>query len=195
MQYRIARRHPVSAGRSHRFFGLRRIARRPPGCQRVVPYIQPAMMIAPALRLATADDVEALARAWYAMLKEDGLLAPRIDPHWRSYVTADFRAGIANGSQLWVVAQDKRRIVATGAAFLRGGRSSLALTGLSATLAGVYTLPAFRRRGIARAIVERLIEICRSRGCRVIRLRASDQGRPLYEQFGFVSGDEMVLSL
>ena len=147
------------------------------------------------LRRATADDVEFLADAWYAMLEEDRLLAPRVDPQWRSYITADFRTGISGGSQLWIVAEEERRIVATGAAFFRGGRSSLALTGLTATLAGVYTFPGFRRRGLARAVVGRLIELCRTRGCRFVRLRASEQGRPLYEQLGFVPGDEMVLPL
>ncbi len=161
----------------------------------MTPYIHPAMMTAPALRFATPDDVETLAGAWYAMLEEDGLLAARVGPRWRSYITADFRAGIANGGQVWVVAEEGGAIVATGAAFFRGGRSSIALTGLTATLAGVYTFPAYRRRGVARAIVGRLIDICRTRGCRAIRLRASAQGRPLYERFGFVAGDEMVLSL
>jgi GNAT superfamily N-acetyltransferase len=161
----------------------------------VTPYIHPAMMTAPALRLATPDDVETLADAWYAMLEEDRLLAPEVDPRWRSYITADFRTGISVGSHVWVVAEEGGRIVATGAAFFRGGRSSLALTGLTATLAGVYTFPDYRRRGLARAVVGRLIELCRTRGCRIIRLRASDQGRPLYAQFGFVAGDEMVLRL
>lgn len=153
------------------------------------------MTSSPALRIATLEDVPVLAGAWYAMMEEDGLLAPEVDANWRSYVTADFRAGISLGSQFWVVADDGNAIVATGAAFLRGGRSSIALTGLSATLAGVYTFPPYRRRGHARAVVERLIEICRTRGCRSIRLRASDQGRHLYEQLGFVPGDEMVLPL
>ncbi len=153
------------------------------------------MKTAPVLRLATPDDVEILADAWYAMLEEDRLLAPQVDPGWRSCVTADFRTGISVGSHLWIVAEEDGRIIATGAAFFRGGRSSIALTGLTATLAGVYTFPDHRRRGFARAIVGRLIELCRTRGCRIIRLRASDQGRPLYEQLGFVRGDEMVLRL
>jgi GNAT superfamily N-acetyltransferase len=161
----------------------------------VAPYIHPAMPTAPALRLATPDDVEILADAWYAMLEEDRLLAPRVEPQWRSYITSDFRMGISLGSQLWLVAEADGRIVATGAAFLRGGRSALALTGLNATIAGVYTFPEYRRRGLARAIVTRLIDLCRTQGCRAIRLRASEQGRPLYEQLGFVPGDEMVLPL
>lgn len=153
------------------------------------------MTAAVTIRLATAGDVPVLADAWYAMLDEDGLLAPVVDPNWRSYITADFRAGMSVGSQLWLVGESEGRIVATGAAFFRGGRSTIALTGLTATFAGIYTFPEHRRRGYARAIVERLIELCRTSGCRSIRLRASDQGRPLYQQLGFVAGDEMVLAL
>ncbi|HET9030789.1 MAG TPA: GNAT family N-acetyltransferase, partial [Candidatus Aquilonibacter sp.] len=148
-----------------------------------------AMLLDVKLRPGAAEDVPRLADAWYAMLEEDGLLAPEIDPNWRAYVTADFKSAIALGAQMWMVAEHAGEIVATGAAFLRGGRSSVALTGLTATLAGVYTFPPYRRRGIAREVVRRLIDLCRTRGCRSIRLRASEQGRPLYEQLGFVSGD------
>ena len=153
------------------------------------------MTAAVTIRLATAQDVPLLADAWYAMLDEDGLLAPDVDPEWRSYIMADFRGAMSVGSQLWLVGETEGRIVATGAAFFRGGRSTLALTGLTATLAGIYTFPSHRRRGYARALAQRLIELCRTRGCRSIRLRASDQGRPLYEQLGFVDSDEMVLAL
>lgn len=147
------------------------------------------------IRLATPDDVPRIADAWYAMMEEDGLLAPTVDPQWRSYITTDFRAAISVGAQLWLVGELGGEIVATGAAFFRGGRSTIALNGLTATLAGIYTFPPYRRRGYARAIVARIIELCRTRGCHSIRLRASEQGRPLYESFGFVSGDEMVLAL
>ncbi len=147
------------------------------------------------LRPATTADAPVLADAWYAMLDESGLLMPEVDPRWREWVIEDFAAAIGIGTQAWLVAEDGGRFVGCGAAFFRGGRSTTALSGPSAMLAGIYTEPAYRRRGVARAIIERLIEICRTRGCRNVRLRASAAGRALYESFGFAAGDEMVLSL
>jgi GNAT superfamily N-acetyltransferase len=147
------------------------------------------------LRPATPDDAPVLADAWYAMLDETGLLLPEVDPRWRDWVIDDFQAAIAIGTQAWLIAEDEGQLVACGAAFFRGGRSATALSGSSAMLAGIYTEPSHRRRGLARSIVERLLDICRTRGCRIVRLRASAAGRALYESFGFTAGDEMLLSL
>ena len=147
------------------------------------------------LRSATSADAPILADLWYAMLEECALLSTAVDPRWREWVTQDFAAGIRIGAQAWVVAEDEGEIVACGAAFFRAGRGSVALVGLSAMLAGVYTRPSHRKRGHSRAIVENLIEVCRARGSRSIRLRASAAGRALYESLGFVPGDEMVLAL
>ena len=50
----------------------------------------------------------------------------------------------------------------------------------------VLTLPSFRRRGIARGLIEQALEFCDRRSVRVAKLDATDMGRPLYEKLGFV---------
>jgi hypothetical protein len=47
--------------------------------------------------------------------------------------------------------------------------------------------PEFRRRGIARALMLRAIELLRNRGFATIGLDATPLGKPLYEQLGFRS--------
>jgi len=47
-----------------------------------------------------------------------------------------------------------------------------------ATILNVYTDPAYRRRGIARALMETMIDWCRSEGFAHVTLHASDDGRP-----------------
>lgn len=59
----------------------------------------------------------------------------------------------------------------------------------------VYTEPAFRRRGIARRIMEGIIDWCRSEGFDYVSLHASDDGRLLYEKMGFQPTNEMRLYL
>ena len=147
------------------------------------------------LRPATPADAGTLADLWYAMLDECALLVADIDPRWHEWVVEDFQAAIGIGAQAWLVVEDEGVIVACGAAFFRGGRAANALTGISAMLAGIYTVPTHRHRGLARTITERLLEICRTRGCKIVRLRASTAGRPLYESLGFVAGDEMTCTL
>ena len=147
------------------------------------------------IRGATPEDAPALAEAWHAMLKEAELLLPRVDPEWPGIVAAAFAEGMRQGHGLWFVAEADGRIVATAAAFLAQTPAALALTGRSATIAGVYTQPEYRRRGLARALTERVIEACRERECTTIRLRAAPMAQSLYTSLGFVPGDEMVLKL
>ena len=62
-----------------------------------------------------------------------------------------------------------------------------------AYILNVYTEPTWRRHGIARAMMERIIAEARSRGVKRIWLRTSDEGRPLYMSLGF--GDSNYLQL
>ncbi len=148
-----------------------------------------AMLLRPAL----ATEAPILADCWYAMLDEERLLSPEPHPAWRELLAGDFAAGIAAGGQVWYVVEAEEGIVACGGAFVRRDAVFTALMGVQATLGGIYTQPAFRRRGYARAIVRALLTFGRSDGWEHVRLRASAMGRPLYEQLGFVAGDEMVL--
>ena len=60
---------------------------------------------------------------------------------------------------------------------------------------GMYVVPEMRRQGVGRALMLAAIEWARRRNCVNVRLRASDDGRPLYASLGFKTGTEMELSL
>lgn len=60
-------------------------------------------------------------------------------------------------------------------------------------IVNVYTDPAHRRRGLARRIMQAMVDWCDARGIVHITLAASDDGRPLYESLGFVPTNEMRL--
>jgi GNAT superfamily N-acetyltransferase len=64
-----------------------------------------------------------------------------------------------------------------------------------ATILNVYTEPAYRRRGLARALMQTMIDWCRREGFARITLHASDDGRRLYESLGFEASNEMRLNL
>jgi len=56
-----------------------------------------------------------------------------------------------------------------------------------ATLWGGATLPAWRRRGIYRALVAQRAKLAAKRGRRYIEVDASDESRPILERLGFVA--------
>ena len=59
----------------------------------------------------------------------------------------------------------------------------------------VYVRSAYRRRGVASRLMQLAIAWSRERGCKGVRLRASEDGRFLYERLGFYAGREMELDL
>ncbi len=66
--------------------------------------------------------------------------------------------------------------------------------GIRAYIMSMYTREAYRRRGIASAVLLELVEEARRKGADSIALEATDMGRPLYEKHGFVSSEnEMYL--
>jgi GNAT superfamily N-acetyltransferase len=49
----------------------------------------------------------------------------------------------------------------------------------------MYTLPAHRRQGLAKAILAQAMHFAQAAGCQKIWLHASPAGRALYESHGF----------
>ncbi|MDA4125605.1 MAG: GNAT family N-acetyltransferase [Thaumarchaeota archaeon] len=62
-------------------------------------------------------------------------------------------------------------------------------------LMSMYTAPGFRRKGVARLIVQSALKWCREHGYERVNLHASEAGRPLYESLGFLPTTEMRAKL
>ncbi len=60
-------------------------------------------------------------------------------------------------------------------------------SGEKAYIMNMYTHPEYWRRGIARKLLDLLVQEARDRGVTAISLEAAAMGRPLYEAYGFVS--------
>jgi predicted GNAT family acetyltransferase len=59
----------------------------------------------------------------------------------------------------------------------------------------VYTEPEARRQGLARRLMSLMIQWLKEQGFKSVVLHASDAGRHLYEELGFVPTNEMRLCL
>ena len=66
-------------------------------------------------------------------------------------------------------------------------------SGKRAHLMNVYTEKDYRRRGIARQLVNMLIGDARAHGATEISLDATESGRPLYESMGFKASEECMV--
>lgn len=64
-----------------------------------------------------------------------------------------------------------------------------------ATILNLYVDREFRRRGIARRLMQTMIDWCKKDGFVFVTLHYSDDGRALYEFMGFKPSNEMRLEL
>jgi len=111
--------------------------------------------------------------------------------------TVDYlEKAISEGSFRSWLACDNGRVVAGGAVVISAWPAhAYDLECRRATILNVYTEPEYRRRGIARQIMDAMIAWCKQEGFARVSLHASNQGRHLYESLGFEDSNEMRLNL
>jgi GNAT superfamily N-acetyltransferase len=67
------------------------------------------------------------------------------------------------------------------------------LSGRTGYIMNLVTDPRYRRRGIARQMMQTMIKWLAEQGIQRVTLHATDVGRPLYNELGFVDSNEMRL--
>ena len=148
------------------------------------------------IRVAGIDDVPLLIehrrKMWWDMGRRDPAALQLMDAAAREY----FPVAVANGSY--------RGYFATTAAGATVGGGGIVISPWPGSLGqreprramilNLYVEREFRRRGIARALMEAMITWCRENAFVSVGLHASDEGRPLYEQLGFQPTNEMRLT-
>lgn len=96
----------------------------------------------------------------------------------------------------WLVEDERHQVVAGGGIIVSDHHASPTdPSPRRPIIVNVYTEPPYRRRGIARSLMELMIRWCREQGFGSIVLHASQYGRPLYEELGFQATNEMRLIL
>ena len=96
----------------------------------------------------------------------------------------------------WIALDGDQIIGTSGMSFVEKPPYFGCPTGRIGLLSSMYTDQAYRRRGIAKELLSRVIEEARSYGCGTVQITASDMGVLLYTDFGFVkNGNFMQLNL
>jgi GNAT superfamily N-acetyltransferase len=148
---------------------------------------------------ARAEDMVALLPAFadmYArMIRECGLDGQGFVDDWRDRLVMYFAGELRRGAMALYLAKVGGEIVGSAAVFINDGRTNQVLRDRVATIAGVFVEPAYRGRGIARALTESAVKWARVEGCASIRLTTSKDAEPLYRSLGFSDGRELVLKL
>ncbi len=134
-------------------------------------------------RRMTASDIEAYIDLRVRQLREEGATEDiDLRPALRDY----YARHLADGTFVAWLAVDGGRIVATsGMSFVEKPPYFACPSGKIGLLSGMFTEPEYRRRGIARALLSRVVDEARRFGCGAVQITASDVGVLLYTDFGF----------
>jgi GNAT superfamily N-acetyltransferase len=155
------------------------------------------------IRLASPDDVGIIAHHRAGMFRDMGSAPPESLAALREATVAAVRDMFENDQYVgWLayVAGEPGHVVGgvgvhrrlvqpfprkrdDGSVEIRQGRQALVVN--------VFTEPGYRRRGIARQLMETLMEWAGSAGVDSLVLHAAPDGRPLYESLGFTQTNEM----
>jgi ribosomal protein S18 acetylase RimI-like enzyme len=126
------------------------------------------------IRLARRGDVPSLHALWQAMMAEHARLDARLamHPDAATWMAAQLGAWVADPQRVILVAEESARIVVGYAAarLLPAGRTGPEREG---ELTECFVAPARRRRGIARRLASRVLDLLDERRVTCVRLQAA----------------------
>ena len=115
----------------------------------------------------------------------------------KTALTEYYNKHMADGTFVSWLAMDGEKIVGTsGMTFVEKPPYFSCPTGRLGLLSSMYTDPEYRRMGIAKELLHRVVEEARAYGCGAVHITASNMGVKLYTAYGFKhNGNFMQYSL
>ena len=111
--------------------------------------------------------------------KEEIDLAPALRDYYNRHM--------ADGTFVSWIAFDGEKIIGTsGMSFVEKPPYFGCPSGKMGLLSSMYTDPEYRRRGIAKELLDRVVKEARNYGCGTVQITASDMGVKLYSAYGFI---------
>lgn len=149
------------------------------------------------IRRASAADLKHILHHRLAMFKEMGFRDAEVLVQVEAVSREYFAEALRTETYLGWMAEDSNGEVVGGGGIVIAAWPGFPGEKLAkrAWILNMFTKRGARRRGVAKRLMEAMIEWCRSEGYGSVSLHASAVGRPLYESMGFQPTNEMSLKL
>lgn len=92
----------------------------------------------------------------------------------------------------WLAVDDGKIIGTSGMSFVEKPPYFSCPSGKIGLLSSMFTDKAYRRRGVARELLSRVVKEAGEYGCGTVQITASDMGVLLYTDFGFVKNGNFM---
>lgn len=141
-------------------------------------------------RKLKTEDLDIFIRMRIDQLREEGAKED-IDlvPALRDY----YERHLANDTFVSWLAMDGEKIVGTsGMSIVEKPPYFGCPNGKIGLLSSMYTEPSYRRMGIAKTLLGKVVDEAKERGCGTVQITAFDMGVMLYTDFGFVKNNNFM---
>ena len=136
------------------------------------------------------DELDVFISMRIKQLREEGATED-IDliPHLKDY----YNRHMSDGTFVSWLAMDGDKIVGTsGMSFVEKPPYFSCPSGKIGLLSSMFTDPDYRRKGIAKELLSRVVDEAKNYGCGCVQITASDMGVLLYTDFGFVKNGNFM---
>ncbi len=141
-------------------------------------------------RRLTEADLEVFIEMRIHQLREEGATE---EMDLKSALRDYYHRHMADGTFVSWIAVDGERIVGTsGMSFVEKPPYFGCPSGKVGLLSSMFTLEEYRRQGIAKALLTRVMQEAKEYGCGVVQITPSDMGMLLYTDFGFVKHEKFM---
>lgn len=141
-------------------------------------------------RHLTKNELDTFIEMRINQLREEGA---KEDIDLRPALKAYYIRHLVDGIFVSWLAFDGEKIVGTsGMSFVEKPPYFACPSGRIALLSNVFTNPSYRRKGIAKELLNRVVKEAKDYGCGIVQITASDMGVKLYTDFGFVHNQNFM---
>lgn len=117
--------------------------------------------------------------------KEDIDLVPALKDYYQRHM--------ADGTFLsWIAVLNGKMIGTSGISIVEKPPYFGCPNGKIGILSSMFTVQEYRRMGIAKELLSRVVNEAKEQGCRTVQITASDMGVLLYSDFGFVENNNFM---
>lgn len=141
-------------------------------------------------RQLTENELDTFIEMRISQLREEGA---KEDIDLRPALKAYYLRHLADGTFVSWLAFDGEKIVGTsGMSFVEKPPYFACPSGRIGLLSSMFTDPDYRRKGIAKELLSRIVKEAKDYGCGTVQITASDMGVKLYTDFGFVHNENFM---
>ncbi len=142
------------------------------------------------IKKLTEKELDSFIELRIAQLREEGA---KEDMDLKSALRDYYDRHLADGTFVsWLALDDEKIIGTSGMSFVEKPPYFGCPNGRIGLLSSMYTLKEYRRKGIAKELLSRVVNEAKEYGCGAVQITASDMGTLLYSDFGFVKNENFM---